>query len=240
MSRDLPWATLVIVRHGQSVWNKENIFTGWVDVDLSDKGIQEARTAGERLREMGFVPRIAFSSVLTRAIRTLWLMLEEADLVWVPVEKSWRLNERHYGELQGKNKAETAEWFGADQVHVWRRSYTIAPPLLAVSSDMNPARDVRYEAIDIEPDVLPLGESLQDTGARLLPYWESTIARQLRQGKNVLVTAHGNSLRALVKHLEQVSDDDIASVEIPTGQPRVYEFDPSLRVTRCYFHDDAS
>ena len=238
MSSAAPWATLVIVRHGQSIWNKDNIFTGWVDVDLSDTGVQEARTAGGRLREMGFVPDIAFSSVLTRAIRTLWIMLEEAGLVWVPVEKSWRLNERHYGALQGKNKAETAEKFGADQVHIWRRSYTERPPLLQAASEMNPARDARYAGIDIEPDALPLGESLQDTGARVLPYWERAIVPQLQQGRNVLVVAHGNSLRALIKHLEQVSDDNIAAVEIPTGQPRVYEFDTSLRVTHCYHHDD--
>lgn len=239
MGDTTPWATLVIVRHGQSTWNKENIFTGWVDVDLSERGVEEARHAGRRLVEMAFVPDVAFSSVLTRAIRTLWVMLEEADLVWVPVHKSWRLNERHYGRLQGKNKAETTDQFGAEQVHIWRRSYAVRPPLLEPSSEMHPARDRRYQRDDIDADALPLGESLQDTSARVLPYWESDIAPQLQQRKNVLVAAHGNSLRALLKHLERVGDDDISAVNIPTGQPRIYEFDSSLQVISSRYHDES-
>jgi 2,3-bisphosphoglycerate-dependent phosphoglycerate mutase len=235
---ETPWATLVVVRHGQSVWNQENIFTGWVDVDLSDQGVEEARQAGECLREMRFVPGIAYTSVLRRAIRTLWLMLDVSDLMWVPVEKSWRLNERHYGGLQGKNKAETAESFGADQVHVWRRSFGVRPPLLDADSEMNPSRDRRYQHIDCRPDELPLGESLEDTTGRVLPYWEATIAPRLREGVNVLIVAHGNSLRALVKHLERVSDNDIADVNIPTGRPKVYELNASLNVMRCHYYGD--
>jgi len=231
-------ATLVIVRHGQSLWNQKNIFTGWVDVDLSEQGVEEARRAGESLREIGFVPDIAYTSVLKRAIRTLWLMLDAADLMWVPVEKSWRLNERHYGGLQGKNKAETAEAFGAEQVHIWRRSFAVRPPLLDATSEMHPNRDRRYRQIDVARDQLPLGESLQDTTARVLPYWESEIAPRLRQGANVLIAAHGNSLRALVKHLEHVSDDDIVDVNIPTGRPKVYELDAALNVERCHYHGD--
>ena len=237
MARAKPRATLVVVRHGQSVWNQQNIFTGWVDVDLSEQGVDEAREAGASLREMGFVPDIAFTSVLKRAIRTLWVMLEEADLMWVPVTKSWRLNERHYGDLQGKNKAETAREYGDEQVHVWRRSFTVRPPLLDPASDANPADDARYRTPDIDPGELPLGESLEDTLRRVLPYWEAEIAPRLREGKNVLIAAHGNSLRALIKHLEKVSDDDISAVNIPTGQPKVYEFDRRLTPTRHYYYN---
>ena len=240
MSQDAPWARLVIVRHGQSLWNQKNIFTGWVDVDLSEQGVEEARRAGEALRDMDFVPAVAFTSVLRRAIRTLWLMLDTADLMWVPVEKSWRLNERHYGGLQGKNKAETAEAFGDEQVHIWRRSFDIRPPLLDASSEMNPALDPRYRTIDVEADRLPLGESLEDTTHRVLPFWEERIAPRLRAGEDVLIAAHGNSLRALVKHLESVSDDDISQVNIPTGRPKVYELDASLAVIGAHYHGDES
>ncbi len=239
MSHEKPWATLVIVRHGQSVWNQQNIFTGWVDVDLSEQGVEEARRAGESLKAMGFVPDVAFTSLLKRAIRTLWVMLEEADLVWVPVMKSWRLNERHYGGLQGKNKAETAREFGDDQVHVWRRSFTVRPPLLDPAGQANPADDAQYRAVDIDPTELPLGESLEDTSRRVLPYWEAEIAPRLRDGKSVLIAAHGNSLRALIKHLEHVSDEDISAVNIPTGLPKVYEFDRQLTPTRHYYYGDS-
>ena len=239
MSYEKPWATLVIVRHGQSVWNQQNIFTGWVDVDLSEQGVEEARRAGESLKAMGFVPDVAFTSLLKRAIRTLWVMLEEADLVWVPVMKSWRLNERHYGALQGKNKAETAREYSDEQVHVWRRSLTVRPPLLDPADEANPAADARYLTVDIDPTELPRGESLEDTSGRVLPYWESEIAPRLREGSNVLIVAHGNSLRALLKHLEHVSDDDIPTVNIPTGRPKVYEFDRELTPTRHYYHGDS-
>ena len=239
MSHEKPWATLVIVRHGQSVWNQQNIFTGWVDVDLSEQGVEEARRAGESLKAMGFVPDVAFTSLLKRAIRTLWVMLEEADLVWVPVMKSWRLNERHYGGLQGKNKAETAREFGDDQVHVWRRSFTVRPPLLDPAGQANPADDAQYRAVDIDPTELPLGESREDTSRRVLPYWEAEIAPRLRDGKSVLIAAHGNSLRALIKHLEHVSDEDISAVNIPTGLPKVYEFDRQLTPTRHYYYGDS-
>ena len=239
MSYEKPWATLVIVRHGQSVWNQQNIFTGWVDVDLSEQGVEEARRAGESLKAMGFVPDVAFTSLLKRAIRTLWVMLEEADLVWVPVMKSWRLNERHYGGLQGKNKAETAREYSDEQVHVWRRSFTVRPPLLDPADEANPAADARYLTVDIDPTELPRGESLEDTSGRVLPYWESEIAPRLREGSNVLIVAHGNSLRALLKHLEHVSDDDIPTVNIPTGRPKVYEFDRELTPTRHYYHGDS-
>ena len=238
MSGDSAWATLVIVRHGQSVWNKENIFTGWVDVDLSPQGVEEAREAGRCLHDMGFLPDIAFTSMLRRAIRTLWVMLEQADLVWIPVTKSWRLNERHYGDLQGKNKAEVARQYGDEQVHVWRRSFTVRPPQLDPATSENPADDPRYRHLDIEPDELPTGESLQDTAHRVLPYWEAAIAPCLRRRENVLIVAHGNSLRALVKHLERVSDDEITAVNIPTGRPKVYEFDRDLTPIRHYYHGE--
>jgi len=233
-----PHATLVIARHGESVWNQTNVFTGWIDVDLSARGLAEARQAGASLREMGFVADVAFTSLLKRAIRTLWVILEETDLMWLPVHKSWRLNERHYGGLQGKNKAQTAEAFGDEQVHIWRRSYAVRPPQLSEDSEMHPARDRRYHGLDIDVEALPLGESLQDTERRVLPYWEAEIAPRLRTGKNVLVAAHGNSLRALVKHLEQVGDDDIAGVNIPTGRPKVYEFDADLTPLRTFYQSE--
>lgn len=224
---------LILVRHGQSVWNCENKFTGWEDVDLSEKGEQEARHAGELIRKNGLTFDIAYSSVLKRAIKTLHLLAETAGLAWVPEVRNWRLNERHYGALQGLNKAETAQKYGDEQVHIWRRSFDITPPLLKEDDPRNPALQVRYKGLD--PAVLPLGESLALTIRRVLPFWQDYIAPELLSGKTVLVAAHGNSLRALVKYLDRISDDDILSLEIPTGTPQVYELDDSLRPIRHYY-----
>ena len=220
---------LVLLRHGESTWNLENRFTGWVDVDLTETGVREARAAGALLQAEGFVFDVAFTSVLKRAIRTLWLVLAEMDLMWVPVERSWRLNERHYGALQGLDKAETAAKHGDEQVHIWRRSFEEPPPSLEPGDERHPGRDPRYAGL-AERD-LPLGESLKDTVARFLPYWNETIAPAVRSGKRVLIAAHGNSLRALVKHLDSVSDEDIVDLNIPTGAPLLYDLDDDLKPT---------
>jgi 2,3-bisphosphoglycerate-dependent phosphoglycerate mutase len=224
---------LVLLRHGESVWNRENRFTGWTDVDLSAAGLEEARAAGRQLRGEGYGFDIAFTSVLKRAIRTLWLALDEMDLMWLPVEKSWRLNERHYGALQGLNKAETAAKFGDEQVLAWRRSYDTPPPALAEDDPRHAARDPRYSGL--AGDEVPLTECLKDTVARVLPYWNSAVAPAVRAGRRVLVAAHGNSLRALVKYLDDISDRDIVGLNIPTGVPLVYELDRELRPLRHYY-----
>jgi 2,3-bisphosphoglycerate-dependent phosphoglycerate mutase len=221
---------LVLLRHGESTWNKENRFTGWTDVDLTDKGRDEAKAAGRLLKAEGYAFDIVFTSVLTRAIRTANIALDELDQLWVPVQRSWRLNERHYGALQGLNKAETAAKHGDDQVKIWRRAYAIAPPPLTRDDPRHPSRDRRYE--DVPPSELPLTESLKDTVARFLPYWNDAIAPQILAGKQVLIAAHGNSLRALVKYLDNVSDEAIVELNIPTGIPLVYELDAQLKPVR--------
>jgi 2,3-bisphosphoglycerate-dependent phosphoglycerate mutase len=222
-----PVGRLVLLRHGQSVWNLENLFTGWVDVDLSAQGREEALEAGRLLKAEGIAFDIAFVSVLKRAIRTLWIALDEMDLMWLPVERSWRLNERHYGALQGLDKAQTVERHGAEQVKIWRRSYDIPPPRLDPDDRQHPRFDRRYR--NVPRDELPSAESLKDTLARVLPFWTARIAPELRAGRNVLVAAHGNSLRALVKMLDSVSDQEIVELNIPTGVPLVYELDVQLR-----------
>jgi 2,3-bisphosphoglycerate-dependent phosphoglycerate mutase len=219
---------LVLLRHGQSTWNAENRFTGWTDVDLSPQGVAEAHQSGRVLAAAAFTFDLAFTSVLKRAIRTLWIALDEMDLLWIPVVRSWRLNERHYGALQGLNKAETAERYGAEQVHLWRRSYEVRPPALNHEDPRHPRFDRRYAHLD--PDLLPATESLQDTLNRVLPLWHHTLVPQLRRGTRVLIAAHGNSLRALVKHLDQISDDEIPELNIPTGIPLVYDLDQDMRV----------
>lgn len=225
---------LVLCRHGQSDWNLKNLFTGWKDVDLTEKGIQEAVDAGRLLTDMGYDFDIAFTSVLKRAIRTLWLMLDEMDRMWIPVVRDWRLNERHYGALQGLNKAETAAKYGEEQVHIWRRSYDIPPPDLEITDERHPSHDARYAGIEN----LPGTESLALTLDRVLPSWEDTIAPELRAGKDVLIAAHGNSLRALVKMLDKVSDEEITAFNIPTGIPLAYELDDDLEpVSREFLGD---
>ena len=221
---------VVLLRHGQSDWNLENRFTGWTDVDLSEQGRGEAREAGRLLREAGFSFDVAYTSVLKRAIRTLWMVLDELDEMWVPVHHSWRLNERHYGALQGLNKAETAAKFGDEQVLIWRRSYDVPPPPLDPADPRDPGRDPRYRAL--RPDELPLTECLKDTVARFLPYWHEVIAPAIRGGQRVIIAAHGNSLRALVKYLDDVSEEEIIGLNIPTGVPLVYELDAELRPLR--------
>jgi 2,3-bisphosphoglycerate-dependent phosphoglycerate mutase len=227
---------LVLLRHGESQWNRENRFTGWVDVDLSEKGREEATAAGQLLREEGFVFDVAFTSVLKRAIRTLWTVLDGMDLMWIPVTKSWRLNERHYGALQGLNKAETAQRHGDEQVLIWRRSYDTPPPALDINDELHPGKDPRYASLTAEE--LPATECLKDTVARFLPYWHETIAPMINDGKRVIITAHGNSLRALVKYLDNISDEDIVSLNIPTGIPLVYELDDDLKPIRSYYLGD--
>ncbi len=227
---------LILVRHGQSTWNLENRFTGWTDVDLTEQGRAEAARAGVQLREAGFAVDVAFTSVLKRAIRTLWIMLDGMDRMWLPVERSWRLNERHYGALQGLDKAETTARHGAEQVKVWRRSYDIPPPPLEEADERHPRHDARYAGLD--PALLPATESLKDTLARVLPIWEDRLAPALRAGRNVLVVAHGNSLRAMVKMLEELGEDEIVELNIPTGVPRVYELDEHLRpLANAYLGD---
>jgi 2,3-bisphosphoglycerate-dependent phosphoglycerate mutase len=227
---------LVLLRHGESDWNRENRFTGWVDVDLSEKGRAEARSAAELLKAEGFTFDVAFTSVLKRAIRTLWIVTDEMDLLWIPVERSWRLNERHYGALQGLDKAETAAKFGEQQVKIWRRSYDIPPPPLERSDPRFPGNDPRYR--DLAPGELPVTECLKDTVARFLPYWHGTIAPAIRAGRRVIIAAHGNSLRALVKYLDDVSERDIVELNIPTGVPLVYELDDALRPLEHYYLGD--
>ncbi|HXA52646.1 MAG TPA: 2,3-diphosphoglycerate-dependent phosphoglycerate mutase [Candidatus Acidoferrum sp.] len=227
---------LVVVRHGESTWNKENRFTGWTDVDLSEKGRQEAREGGEVLKKEGYVFDVAYTSVLKRAIRTLWTVLDELDQMWIPVHRSWRLNERHYGALQGLNKAETAAKFGEDQVKIWRRSYDIPPPPLTADDERFPGRDPRYRSLS--KDELPLTECLKDTVARFLPLWHETIAPSIMRGDRVLIAAHGNSLRALVKYLDNVSEQDIVELNIPTGMPLVYELDDNLKPLNRYYLGD--
>ena len=227
---------LILLRHGESLWNKANLFTGWTDVDLSDKGIEEAHEAGKRLLEEGYTFDIAFTSVLKRAIRTLWIVMDEMDLMWVPVRRSWRLNERHYGALQGLNKAETAKKYGEKQVLIWRRSYDVRPPALTKDDPRWPGHDPRYK--DVPEDELPLAECLKDTVARFLPYWHEVIAPTIQAGKMVMIAAHGNSLRALVKYLDDVPEDEIVHLNIPTGIPLIYELNESLRPIRHYYLAD--
>lgn len=224
---------LVLLRHGESVWNKENLFTGWTDVDLSEQGKEESRAAGLALKQNGMSFDLAFTSVLKRAIRTLWILLEEMDLMWIPERKEWRLNERHYGALQGLNKAETAGKYGEAQVKLWRRSYQIRPPALEEGDPRHPRLDPRYTFLDRR--LLPTGECLQDTVERVLPVWQEQLVPALKKGQRPLIVAHGNSLRALIKYLDRVSDDDIVNLEIPTGKPLVYELDEVLRPIRHYY-----
>ena len=233
-----PVGRLVLVRHGQSDWNQKNLFTGWTDVDLTAQGRDEARQAGRTLTGAGLTFDIAFTSVLTRAIRTLWIVLDEMKLMWIPVENSWRLNERHYGSLQGLDKAQTTAKHGEAQVKIWRRSYDIPPPPLDESDERHPCHDPRYASLP--PSVLPGTESLKTTLARVQPYWEDRIAAELTKGRNVLVAAHGNSLRAVVKMLEGISDDEITELNIPTGIPRLYELDAALKPTRAEYLGDAA
>jgi 2,3-bisphosphoglycerate-dependent phosphoglycerate mutase len=227
---------LVLVRHGESLWNKENRFGGWTDTDLSEKGIGEAKEAAKRLKDSGYFFDIAFTSVLKRAIRTLWIIIDEMDLMWIPVLRSWRLNERFYGALQGLNKSETAAKYGEEQVLIWRRSFDVRPPTLEKSDERYPGNDPRYK--DLKEDELPLTESLKDTMNRVLPYWHGTIIPIVRSGKRVIISAHGNSLRALVKYLDGIGDNDVMKLNIPTGIPLVYELDDDLKpVSSNYLAD---
>ena len=230
---------LILVRHGQSLWNLENLFTGWTDIDLAEQGREEATRAGRQLLEEKLLPDVAFTSVLKRAIRTLWIILDGMDRMWIPVERSWRLNERHYGALQGLDKAQTVERHGEAQVKIWRRSYDIPPPPLPADDARHPRFDPRYA--DAPAVELPSAESLKDTLARVLPFWNSRIAPELRRGRNVLVAAHGNSLRAMVKMLDDVSESEIVELNIPTGIPLLYELDPQLKpITSRYLGDPAA
>lgn len=230
--------TLVLLRHGESTWNKENRFTGWTDVDLSEQGVKEARAAGQVLLSAGHTFDIAFTSVLKRAVRTLWLTMDEMDLMWVPVHRHWRLNERHYGALQGLNKAEMAAKHGEEQVKIWRRSYDIPPPALDLDDPRHPRHDPRYARLD--PATLPCTESLKLTVERFLPYWHDAIVPAVRLGQRVLIAAHGNSLRALVKFLDDVSDEEIVALNIPTGIPLVYELNDQLRPIRHFYLGDTA
>jgi 2,3-bisphosphoglycerate-dependent phosphoglycerate mutase len=230
---------LVLLRHGESTWNKENRFTGWTDVDLSDKGREEAREAGRLMSAEKYEFDVAYTSVLKRAIRTLWIALDELDMMWIPVYRSWRLNERHYGGLQGLNKAETAAKYGDDQVKIWRRSYDTPPPALTYEDPRHPSHDRRYA--DLKRAEIPLTESLKDTVARFLPHWHEVIAPDIKAGKRVLIVAHGNSLRALVKYLENIPDDKIVELNIPTGIPLVYSLNEDLKpLTKYYLGDQAA
>ena len=228
---------LVLIRHGESTWNKENRFTGWTDVDLSEQGLQEAKSAGDVLKSEGYTFDMAFTSVLKRAIRTLWLTLDGLDLMWIPVERSWRLNERHYGALQGLNKSETAAKFGEDQVKIWRRSYDVPPPVLEKTDPRYPGSDPKYK--NLTEAELPLTECLKDTVARVVPYWEQRIAPLVKAGNKIIIAAHGNSLRAMVKFLDKIPDDEIVGVNIPTGTPLVYELDDNLNPLKHYYLGDA-
>jgi 2,3-bisphosphoglycerate-dependent phosphoglycerate mutase len=224
---------MVLLRHGESIWNKKNRFTGWTDVDLTEKGGLEAKNAGQLLKQNGFTFDIAFTSVLKRAVRSLWIVLDEMDLMWIPIINSWRLNERHYGALQGLNKEETAKKYGEKQVHIWRRSYDIRPPALEKSDERYIKNDPKYEDLD-ESDI-PSAECLKDTLERFLPFWRAKIAPTLKKGKSAIIPAHGNSLRALVKHIENINDKEIVSLNIPTGIPLVYELDGALKPIRHYY-----
>jgi 2,3-bisphosphoglycerate-dependent phosphoglycerate mutase len=227
---------LVLVRHGESTWNKENRFTGWTDVDLSEKGVEEAIAGGRALRDEGYLFDVAYTSVLKRAIKTLWIVLEQLDRMWIPVHNTWRLNERHYGALQGLNKAETAARHGMEQTNLWRRSYDVPPPALTPDDPRHPSHDPRYAGL--APSDLPLTECLKDTVARFLPFWHETIAPAVKSGQRVLVAAHGNSLRALVKYLDNIPDADIVGLNIPTGIPLVYELADDLKPIRSYYLGD--
>jgi len=227
---------VVLLRHGESTWNKENRFTGWTDVDLSEKGFVEAKKSGEVLKKEGYTFDIAFTSVLKRAIRTLWITLDELDLMWIPVIRNWRLNERHYGALQGLNKTETAKKYGDEQVKIWRRSYDTQPPALEKTDERYPGNDPRY--LNLTKEELPLTECLKDTVVRFMPYWSETIAPTIKEGKKVLIAAHGNSLRALVKYLDNVSEEEIVGLNIPTGIPLVYELDDDLKPIKHYYLGD--
>ncbi len=227
---------IVLLRHGESIWNKENLFTGWTDVDLSEKGVEEAHQAAKLLMEEGFTFDIAFTSVLKRAIRTLWIVMDDMDLMWIPVVRSWRLNERMYGDLQGLNKAQTAEKYGDEQVHIWRRSYDTPPPKMAREDERYPGKDRRYGHMPI--DEIPQTECLKDTVNRFLPYWIDAIVPVIKEGKRVIIAAHGNSLRALVKYLDNISDEEITSLNIPTGVPLVYELDEDMHPIRHYYLGD--
>ncbi|MFX1357183.1 MAG: 2,3-diphosphoglycerate-dependent phosphoglycerate mutase [Promethearchaeota archaeon] len=227
---------LVLLRHGESVWNKENRFTGWTDVDLSIKGIEEAKKAGQTLKKENYFFDVAFTSVLKRGIRTLWIVLDEMDLMWLPVYRSWRLNERHYGDLQGLYKSELAKKLGEEQVLIWRRSYDIPPPPLKTSDSRYPGNDPRYK--DLNPKEIPLTECLKDTVERFLPYWHDTLAPMIKEGKRVLISAHGNSLRALVKYLDNLSEEDVINLDIPTGIPLIYELDENLKPIKHYYLGD--
>lgn len=224
---------IVLLRHGESTWNKENRFTGWTDVDLTPRGLQEAQNAGRLLREQGYTFDIAYTSVLKRAIRTLWITLDEMDQMWIPIQHTWRLNERHYGALQGLNKAETAAQYGNGQVLIWRRSYDARPPALTIDDDRYPGADPRYK--NLTHNDIPLTECLKDTVARFLPYWNTTISPQVQAGKSVIIVAHGNSLRALVKYLDNMSEEEILNRNIPTGVPLVYELDDNLKPIQNYY-----
>jgi len=224
---------IVLLRHGESTWNKENRFTGWTDVDLTPRGLQEAQNAGRLLREQGYTFDIAYTSVLKRAIRTLWITLDEMDQMWIPIQHTWRLNERHYGALQGLNKAETAAQYGDEQVLIWRRSYDARPPALTIDDDRYPGDDPRYK--NLTHDDIPLTECLKDTVARFLPYWNTTISPQVQAGKSIIIVAHGNSLRALVKYLDNMSEEEILNRNIPTGVPLVYELDDNLKPIQNYY-----
>lgn len=228
---------LVLLRHGESTWNKENRFTGWTDVDLSEKGKEEARQAGQLLKKEGYTFDVAYTSVLKRAIRTLWSVMDEMDLMWIPVYRSWRLNERHYGALQGLNKAETAAKYGEQQVFIWRRSYDVPPPSLNREDERFPGHDRRYASL--KPSELPVTESLKETVARFMPYWHETLVPALKSGQLVIIAAHGNSLRALVKYLDNVPESEIAELNIPTGIPLVYELDKDLKPIKHYYLGDA-
>jgi 2,3-bisphosphoglycerate-dependent phosphoglycerate mutase len=227
---------IVLLRHGESEWNKENRFTGWTDVDLSEKGVAEAVAGGKLMKEAGFEFDLAYTSVLKRAIRTLNLALDEMNLLWIPVVKTWRLNERHYGALQGLNKAETAKKYGDEQVHIWRRSYDIQPPALTADDERFPGKDRRYA--DLSKADLPLTECLKDTVARFLPFWHETVAPAIKSGKQIIIAAHGNSLRALVKYLDNIPEDEIVELNIPTGVPLVYELDKDLKPIKHYYLGD--